>query len=169
VVFLDDRSNVLPRRSLRQLATDAATQSMSKEGVLAKPIDPRAIDAAASRDEADKPSDIATLGRAVGAEVVIYVTPTRFSLSSDNATFSPVAAARVKVIDTSKPTAEARVWPEEREGYELVVQTPTRTGDVPTSAASVAKAQDQLATILGDSVAKLFYKHLARTPMERAP
>ncbi|HYF15128.1 MAG TPA: hypothetical protein VD971_08675 [Phycisphaerales bacterium] len=161
VVFIDDRASVLPRRTLRSTIGRAAEQALMSDAGLKQVLDSQAVQAVAARDDSDRPTDIASIGAAVKAEVVVYAAVERFSLTPDGQTYQPFSIARVKVIDV---VSGKRRWPEDREGYTLQVILPQRSHDIPSGAAGVAKAQESLAEQLGVALAKLFYKHEARPP-----
>lgn len=157
VVFIDDRASVLPRRALRQTIAQQVQNNLLGQSLVKTVIDAKSIAALAARDPADKPSDITSLGKAVSADFVIYVSLDRFGISPDGQVFQPYADARVKVLDVNKE--QPRVWPEDREGHSVSLILPQRRGDMPKTASALAEAQETLARILGDNVAQLFYKH----------
>ncbi len=157
VVFIDDRASVLPRRSLRQTIAQQIQNDLLGQSVVKTVIDSKSIAALAARDPADKPSDISTLGKAVSAEIVIYVSLDRFGISPDGQVNQPFADARVKVLDVTKP--QPRVWPDDREGHSVSLIMPQRRGDMPKTASALASEQETVAKVLGDNIAQLFYKH----------
>lgn len=159
VVFIDDRASVLPRRSLRQSIAQQVQNNLLGQNVVKTVIDSKSIAALAARDPADKPSDIMTLGKAVSADIVIYVSLDRFGISPDGQVLQPFADARVKVLDVTKE--QPRVWPDDREGHSVSLIMPQRRGDMPKNASALAAEQERLAQVLGDNIAKVFYKHEA--------
>ncbi len=159
VVFVDDRASVLPRRSLRQTISQKVENELLGHNLLVKVVESRAIAAVASRDPADQPSDITTLGKSVSAEIVIYISLDRFGLSPDGQTNQPFADARVKVLDITRE--QPRVWPDDREGFKVSLIMPQARKDLPSSAPTLATAQEALAGELGDTIAKLFYSYVA--------
>lgn len=163
VVFVDNRDSVLPRGSLRLSIARRTERLLLDEAKLKQVIDASAIIEAASRESPDAPTDIATLGRAVKADAVVYVVVDTFALSPDGQTYLPSADVRVKVIDTSGQGS--RAWPEDRAGHAMRVTMPASREVVPTSAAALTRAQDKLAEAIGVSVAKLFYEHETRSSL----
>jgi hypothetical protein len=155
VIFVDDRSNRLPRRAMRQTIGEAAQEALLKAKAVASVIDTRGAIAASSQDKAGQTLSIVDIGKAVGAEVVIYATVDSFTLSTDGQSYSPAATLRVKVIDVA---ADARIWPDEREGHPLALTFPTRTQDVPRTASEIRKFEDETARLVGTSLAQMFYK-----------
>lgn len=156
VIFVDDRANRLPRRAMRQTIGEAAQDVLLKQKALTNAIDTRGAIAASSQDRAGQTLSIVDIGKAVGAEIVVYATVDAFTLSTDGQSYSPAATLRVKVIDV---VADSRVWPEEKEGHPLTLNFPTRTQDVPRTAAEIRKFEDETARLVGTSLAQIFYKY----------
>lgn len=167
VILVDDRANVLPRRVLRQTIAQRAEKELLASGVVTQVIDSNAIQAALARDNPDQPTDIATLARSVKADIVIYLSLDRFGISPDGQMYQPFADSRVKVLDVRDQTTK-RLWPQEREGAKLNIIVPTSRGDVPSGAAALAQAQERLASELGLSLSRLFYKHERETTLDKA-
>ncbi len=157
VIFIDDRFNRAPRRSLRIVAAEAAEQALlTKDALKAENlITTRAIMRVASQEQFSTPKSIAELGRAVGADVVIYAVIDSWTLSSDNITFAPGVSARVKVIDA---TEDRRLWPPVGVDFPVTASMPPQTIPMPTNAERDS-ANHTLATMLGAKIAKVFYKH----------
>lgn len=157
VIYIDDRFNRAPRRSLRVVAAEGAEQALMQEKALpeGKVITTRAAMRVVSQEQFTEPMTVAQIGRSVGAEVVIYAVIDSWILSPDGVTLSPEAKARVKVIDAD---ADHRLWPQEGSGYPVIASLPTQIGALPTGA-----ERDQmnlaLAKALGTSLAEVFYKH----------
>lgn len=156
VVFVDDRGNRMPRRSLRLTTAQEAEKLILKKGVVTDVISGQSALAASAADRGGRLLSIAEIGRAVGAQQVIYVSVEAFALSTDGSTYDPVATLRVKVIDAVN---DKRLWPEDRAGYELNVRVPVRARAMPEGGAARARAEDDLAAQAGQAVAELFYKH----------
>jgi hypothetical protein len=157
VVLVDDRASVLPRRSLRTTIAARASQELLNEKAVETVIDAKAIQALLLRDPADRPTPIATLGRQVQAQQVIYVTMDKFGLTPDGATYQPFADARVKVITTDGEGE--RVWPEQPVGYALRVVLPIQRDDLPSGAGVLVKAQEALADRVGVELSRLFFRY----------
>lgn len=157
VIFIDDRLNRAPRRSLRIVAAEKAEQVLMEKKILPseKVITTRAIMRQATQEQFTKPMTIAELGRSVGAEVVIYLTIDSWSLSSDGVVLSPTVTGRVKIIDATNDT---RLWPPDGNGHRLTASLPPQTSDMPTGAER-DQSNQVLADRLGLSLAQLFYEH----------
>lgn len=156
VIFVDDRANRLPRRSLRQTIADAAQKELLESHTLTNVIDSRAALAVAAQDRYGEPKPIAEIGKAVQAEIVIYVTVDDFVISPDGQTFAPVVSMRVKVIDV---LSDSRLWPEDKLGFPLSTQTHAQTGTAPTSQSQIALGEDGAAQRAGLAIAQCFFEH----------
>lgn len=162
VIFIDDRLSHAPRRSLRVVTAEEVEQTLMQEHALPEQmvITTRAAMRVAAQEQFTQPKTIAELGRAVGADVVIYASIDAWSLSPDGVTFSPAAQVRVKVIDAEN---DARLWPAEGSaGFPVSVGLPPQTQGMPTGADRDA-ANLRVAHMLGDRIAELFYDH-AKNP-----
>lgn len=157
VIFIDDRLNRAPRRSLRAVAADVAEQTLMQRGVLPedKVITTRAAMRLAAQEEFNAPMTIAEMGRAVGADVVIYATIDVWTLSPDGVTLSPGARVRVKVIDAEN---DVRLWPSDIAGHPLTAALPQQTSPL-ASGADRDQAHLALANALGLKIARLFFEH----------
>lgn len=156
-ILIDDRSNILPRVALRDAIGREAQTQILKSRALTDMIDATsARQTAAARDRAGSPLSITEVGRAVGAEVVIYATVDQFALTQDGESFSPVATLRVKVIDAAN---DRRMWPEDPRGQSLIVRPKASAASPPSSAGQRLKAEEELASLVGLRLAELFYKH----------
>lgn len=98
--------------------------------------------------------DIPGVGRALGADRVIYINLTQFSvnLPIGGQSLAGRAEARVKVVEVSTGKT---LWPlDSSTGREIKVETtyqPDSDGNTPTG------IEDQLSQKLGDQIARLFY------------
>lgn len=156
VIVIDDRANFVPRRALRLTMAAEAEKHLLGEKALEDMISGQSALAAAGAEKDGRPLAIAEIGRAVGAEVVIYVAVDEFTLSPDGQSFVPTARLRVKVIDA---TNDRRIWPEDRAGQSVVARVPPKQGTAPTGLTEQARAEDELARSAGLAIARLFFKH----------
>ncbi len=158
VVFIDDRTNTVPRRSLRRTIGEAAEQELiAKAGLRADMVIPsQATLRATASERLGEPLSIVDVGRLTGAEIVIYASISRFSLSGVGVSYTPVGEARVKVFDT---VANERLFPGLAEGYPVTMAVPTKANEMPTGAAEKSAAEDQFARLLGVQIAKTFFTH----------
>lgn len=162
VIFIDDRNNRMPRRSLRLTTAEAAEQTLMRQGVVPEEnmITTRSAMRAALGERDGEPMSIAEIGRSAGAEVIIYVAIEAWSLSRDGVSLSPAARARVKVIDAEQ---DRRLFPGAGGGHPLTVELPRRAEEMP-SGVHQNEAHTALAEALGLRLAQLFYKH-QRNPL----
>lgn len=156
VVVIDDRANFVPRRALRMTMSSETERHLLGERALEDMISGQSALAAAGAEKDGRPLSIAEIGRAVGAEVVVYVAVDEFTLSPDGQSFVPTARLRVKVIDAAN---DRRIWPEDRAGQAIVARVPPKQGTAPTGLTEQARAEDELARSAGLSIARLFVKH----------
>ncbi len=158
VVFIDDRSNHIPQRRLRlALGQEAETRlientSLKQEQVITF----QAAMQAASREQPNDLMSIADIGRAVGADTVVYATVDAWTLTRDGVSTAPAAVLRVKVFDAS---SGERLWPDETRGYTLNVRLPESTETLPAQRSEIYGMHATLAFQAGRSLAELFYKH----------
>ena len=155
VLFIDDRSGVLPRPILGQQIAEVAVTTILAKNLVKDLISARGTHLAARQESHDQPLTLQQIGQAVGADVLVWVSIDSFSLSPDGQTFAPVSQTRVKVIDV---TTGDRLWPPEREGFARVIRMPTQQGMAPTTRAERLKAQQNLASWTGVGIAQLFFK-----------
>ncbi|TVQ30407.1 MAG: hypothetical protein EA376_13160 [Phycisphaeraceae bacterium] len=158
VIFVDDRANTMPRRSLRVGVGTEAEQTLIANKVVPQQlmIASQAAMHAAAGERHGATMSIAEIGRSVGAEVIIYVTMDAWTLSQDGATLSPASASRVKILDVVNNT---RIWPDADEGHPLIVRMPSTPEDMPGGAAERNAAHQALAIATGRQLARLFFKH----------
>lgn len=160
VIFIDDRAMNIQRTPTRERIAAAAERSLLDNGALVRVIDSRSAAAIVTNEPRGELMAISEIGRAVGAEVVIYVTPDVFALSTDGQTFEPIARLRVKVLDA---VSDARLWPETREGHLLSVSASRKQGGNPSGAAEIREAEDKFADLVGLRLAQMFYAREAET------
>lgn len=158
VVFVDDLANVLPRRTFRTQIAKTVQEALLKEGVLTNVIDSASAMQVAVREPAGEPMDVTTLGRAVQAEVVIYITIDSFALSPDGQSFSPASKVHVKVMDV--PAAQ-RLWPDKdkKDGQPMDSLLRNTQGTIPRSGTEQLNALSALADRTGLLIAQMFYDH----------
>jgi hypothetical protein len=156
VVFVDDRSNRVPRRASRLIMAEEAEKVLLSEKAVKDLVSTQSAMAAVGRDAKGQPTPISEIGRAVKAEVVIYATIDEFHLTTDGQTFAPGATFRVRVIDA---VHDKRLWPDRPEGQVVKVSLRVQAGELPTSTAGRYAAEDELARQAGTELAWLFVAH----------
>ena len=163
VVFIDDRSNVFNTFSLRRVIADKFSHRLMMEKVLSRTISPQdTINLARTMERNNQIMSIEEIGKAVGAEQVIYIEMLQFTDTPDGYTPRPMAACQVKVIDI---TNRKRVFPpEDSDEPARYVRAMTREVDPEMYRTRAGRLQtfEALAITTGEQVAKLFYKHDAK-------
>jgi hypothetical protein len=160
VVLIDDLSNRVPRRSLRDLVGQTVDAELLENGVIAQGSLVSSISArrAAAADSPDDRMSAVDVGRRVGADVVVFVTMTGWTLQREPGTLSPAASMLVRVIDASE---NQLLWPVGDRAHELVVELPMRGGEIggPQSQADRRRHDEALARRVGKELGWLFYAH----------
>ncbi|MCL4742464.1 MAG: hypothetical protein KJZ54_09715 [Phycisphaerales bacterium] len=156
VILVDDIGTRLPRSDLRLAIATQAEQTLVDKGVVRDLRDARAAITASRQSKTGQLVPVTEVGKAVNADVVVYASVEEFTLSPDGQSYLPTARLRLKVIDV--PT-ETRLWPEDDQGFELVVTAPQRQGTAPVEAARIREAQEQFAKLVGTRLAQTFFTH----------
>ncbi len=157
VVFVDDRGSIVPDRTSRRMIGQSVEKSLLLEADLNRVISSDSAMAVVSREKYGQPLGVSEVGKAVGAEIVVYALITSFSISPDGVTYQPTASANVRIVDVE---TKERIWPVGDETARTVmVQDRERQGQPPQTLGQRAEAERRLATKLGEEIAKLFYKH----------
>lgn len=157
VIFIDDRSNNVPRRALRIAIGETAEKTILKERLVKDMIASQSALAAAGTDRSGKPLSNTEIGEAVKAQIVIYATVDAFTLSTDGATLRPMAEMRVRVIDVE---SDKRLWPDDPAGHRVQTRLPASTDGMPSSSSARYSIEEDLARLAGLELAQLFYKHV---------
>ncbi|MFI4854105.1 MAG: hypothetical protein ACIAQF_03875 [Phycisphaerales bacterium JB065] len=159
VIFIDDRHNVLPKRSLR---TDIArvTEKVfldSKIIFAGNLIDHRSAMRVAAREDPNDPLSIVEVGRRVGAEVVIYISFNDFAITRDRVSVHPLCNAEVMIFDTVSNT---KLLPQGEGAYPMRTSLPTKTSPYGSlSIAEKSETERELASGVGLRLARLFFEY----------
>lgn len=167
VLLIDDRGSALPRRSLRRVIGEEAEQTLlSGKALQAELTLPSSATLAVmSQEKRDTPRSVVDIGREVGADVIVYVEMTGFTISRDGATSAPMVSALVKVFDV---TENKRLWPTGPEGFPLTYAPPMRSANLPASFAERMQQEDVAAKTFGVAVGQLFFQHERSQSVARA-
>jgi hypothetical protein len=163
VVFVDDRDNAIPVNSsrVRQAIADKVSNDLLNEKVLKTVISARdAMTVARSQDRDGKLLSVEALGEAVGAQQVIYVEMMSFRGSMDNVKPQPAAAARIKVVDVGE---RRRIYPppeSESTWDEVMAVSQPLSQELYRTSQGRRQVEMMMADLLGDRIAKMFYKHV---------
>lgn len=156
VIALDDRGSVMPQRSLRDMIGKTAEEEILKQQLVKEMVASRLASAVMSRERTGEPMGIAEIGKAVNADIVIYVVMDSFTLSEDGQTLAPAATGRVKIIESKTGN---RLGPPESDPagyYPLTVRLPTQTGTAPSTSNELSMMQD-LARVTGVYLSRMFW------------
>jgi len=158
VFFIDDRANRLPRRSLKDVIGQQAEETLIARGAVPQDnmIASRSATIAARGEMNSELMSISAIGRAVGAERVIYVNVEGFSVTRDGTTIEPIAGVVMKVIDVE---ADRRVWPGDSQGFPVRVQLPATGSTIGADRASIRRVETGLAEMLGMQIARTFFEY----------
>jgi hypothetical protein len=156
VILIDDRQNKVPRRALRLAMGEVAEKQLLAKRVVNDMVTGQSALVAAGNDRSGRPAPIAEIGRAVGAQVVIYATVDEFTLLPDGQTYAPTVRMRVKVVDVESDT---RLWPVDPSGHSVFVRPQVTSRDAPNSIAGRYQAEEELAQLAGVYLANLFHDH----------
>lgn len=159
VVFIDDRDNNVPQRTMRDAMGRVAEDTLLQKKAVKDMIQSRLVQATIRQDRSAKLMTIAEVGRAVQADIVIYARIDRFTLSPDGQTYQPQAELRVKVVDA---TVDARIFPplgSAEDSHRIKVTLRERLESLPNSRGEEVQARQRLAEAAGLAIAQIFYEH----------
>jgi hypothetical protein len=160
VVFVDDPGNRIPKRQLRAVMGQTVEEVLLEKGLLKSDkksnnmISSGAALTVAGKDKSEAPMSITQIGRAVGADVVIWVMVDRFTLSPDGQSMSPTVSVRMKIIDTVE---DKRLWPDDPAGKPFTFVAPAASASLPETTSARAQAELNLAEYAGRGISELFY------------
>lgn len=163
VVFVDDPRNALSDRNLRRYIGDKVATELMLNEIVTVTISSADAMGVARGDRHGKRMPIEAIGRAVGAEQVLYIEMMSFTLSPDNVTPQPMGICKIKVIDAMN---RIRLFPEIDENsqaaaaYPVHVALPRLSTELYRSASGRRKMNEQLASHMAEQIAKVFYKHV---------
>jgi hypothetical protein len=154
VVLVDDPDNRIGSRQVRiEMAKVVEERLLAKQKVRTM-IESEQLTRVLARERAESRMTVSEIGRAVGAEVVVWIGVQSFELLQDAESIAPRASLRVKVLDV---VAEERLWPDETSYHDLIVDMPRRPGAAPDTASERRRLMSELAQYAGRATAELFY------------
>ena len=165
VVFVDDPNNLLPYRALRRLIGDKVAQELMVRELVTTTISSADALAVSGRESYGQKMAIDAIGRAVGAEQVLFVDMVAFSLSPEGITPRPSGACQVKVIDVEN---RERLFPTEdstsrnTSGFPVQVAMREVSLEQYRTTSSRRRISEQLADEIASQVTKVFYRHVPR-------
>lgn len=162
VVFVDDRRNVVTPTSLRRVIAERVSQDLMVQEVLTTTISPvDAVAVARQKDTDESVMSIEEIGRAVGAEQVIYIEMVEFRDRVDRYTPRPQGACAVRVIDVVN---KKRLFPADdgsNASHPVQVMMQEMGPEAYQSRATRNQVAELLALRIGEDTAKLFYEYNA--------
>lgn len=169
VILIDDRGNgdrmFIPRKALQRQIGRVAEGILIDKGVIDAEHMIRSADAqrVAATESSTSPMSIVDIGRAVGAEVVVYVDVKGFAITRDGSTVAPAAGMQVKIFDAVN---NSQLWPDAGEHYELPTQLPRRPREVADlDRNDLREIEEALAVYMGQRIAQMFYKTQRVSPI----
>ncbi len=109
-VVIDDPDSIVPSMGYRRVMLATAQELLAEQGKIREVVDARDTMSVLQRDSAQERMSVVQIGRAIGAEQVVWARVEGFTLAAATGEFRPNARLRVKVIDV---TANERAWPTE--------------------------------------------------------
>lgn len=162
VVLVDARGSSVPTRSTLKTIGESVDSVLLEKRLLrdGNLIESRAALNAIQGDTRSSLTSIVDVGRAVGADIIIYAHIVRFTLYRDGQAAWPAATVELKIFDCE---ANTRLFPESG-AYEITVPV----GREPETAqeltrADIAEMQLLLARRTGYEIARSFFKTEADT------
>ncbi len=163
VVFVDDRENVVNPTLFRRVIAEKVSEDLMVRKVLTRTISPHdAMSLVAQHDTNKEVMPIDAIGRAVGAEQIIYIEMVSFTDRVEPHVPRPMGSCRVRVIDVNN---RERLYPagDVEQPFRAVQVAPREVDpELYRTRATRMRINEVLAEEMGDRIAKLFYKHEAR-------
>ncbi len=160
VVFVDDRRSLISPSSLRGVIADRLSQELQTQEIVTTVVSPRDAESVARQnDDFDTFMPIAEIGRAVGAEQIIYIEMLEFRERLDQYNPRPRGRCRLRVVDVVN---NVRLYPgrDMQEDYHVLeIQMADVSPEAYRSRATSNQVARLLAEEIGVRVAKLFYEH----------
>ncbi|MGP1272634.1 MAG: hypothetical protein ACTS22_04820 [Phycisphaerales bacterium] len=168
VVFVDDPRNEMPRRALRVSLLEAVEDELLNRGLVETVVGGQAALRVADNDASAGKMSVTEIGRAVNAEVVIWITIDGFARADMARNVEPTIQFRVRVVDATNDTM---LFPSGGGvGQRVTVRETVRRGAVASSSGAQSSAELAIADKAGRSAAQLFYSHPVNDRIaERAP
>ena len=157
VIFIDDPRSQIPRRALRVTMVEAAEKQFLEKGLVEDLVGGQSALHVAQSDRSGGQLSVAEIGRAVDAEVVVWVTVDSFVRADVSTNNEPSISFRVRVVDAADNQV---LWPSSPEGRSMTVRLSSRIGSVANDAGAQSTMELKMAKNAGLALSQLFYKHL---------
>jgi hypothetical protein len=158
-VLVDDPTNRLPRTSLRVELGESLGVALLEQELVPEVVATRDVIAFVRGNERDrKPIAMEKVAAGVGADQLIYLDVTEFSLVDRDGSPRPTATIWVRVLDIK---GRERVFPgpEEPRGVEITAQLREVSPDLYRTPSSRRAVEEALVAKAGIEISKLFYEH----------
>ena len=159
LILVDDDLSLLTWPQGRDLLANEIGRHLREAGVKAQVIPNHKLDAMRRADPLLDGKSISEIGKALGAEQVLWLQFREFVAIKqvETAVRAARCTLRVKVFDPqAKSKAEMRIWPSFREGEFVSV---SKSASELIQYASDPEVARMIVQETADTVAKLFYKH----------
>ena len=162
VVFVDDRTNLLPRTSMRAELGSNVTDVLVDKGIITEYVNPReAINFVRNRERGDNAMSIAAIGRGLGVDQVVFLRIDSFALAPASGMPQPEATVAVKVIDLE--LGERMFPPGGPEAltdvYSLQSTLSDASPELYRSPSGIRELETMLIARMSIDVSKLFFEH----------
>jgi len=156
LVFVDDMLSPVSYERVKAELTGRLNRQLAEHGIAGKTIGYDELLVLISATPNFNELAISEVGRKLGADVVLYVQITGFSLKDEEG--MPLWRGRLATAVRFVGVEAGRLWPEDRQGGYPVepVEIPPSSHPSPTYGEALSK---MLAEKMADSIAKLFYDH----------
>ncbi len=156
VIFVDDPRSQIPRRALRLEILNAIQDDFLRKGLVEDLIEGQTAIRVADSDSSAGQMSVTEVGRAVEAEVVVWVTVDRFVRPTPAGDTQSSISLRVRVVDAEANRFE---YPAKPTGRLVTVTETIRRGTVANAAGARTAAEIDIAKKAGLAAAQLFYEH----------
>jgi len=154
-VVIDDPDSIVPSMGYRRVMLTTTQQLLADKAKIREVVDSRDTMAVLQRDSARERMSVVQIGRAIGADQVVWARIEGFNLAAPTGEYRPNAQLRVKVIDVAN---NERAWPTEPPaGFSMNVTMRVRSDFTPSTGPEQRAAMEELAQYTGQALAELFY------------
>ncbi len=157
VIFIDDPASQLPGREARLAMGKRAEEELLSRKLVTDMIQSREVIAVTRGEKRAELTTVASVGKALKADVVIYALVREFTIAADGTQFIPQAVLEVKVIESE---TGKRLFPPEGEepgAYRVTMKEPLIQSGVPTSRSGRTIAEVAAAERAGLTLARVFF------------
>jgi len=157
LIFIDDPGSQLPGREARLAMGKRAEEELLSRKLVKDMIQSREVIAITRGEKRAELTTVASVGKALKADVVIYALVREFTIAADGTQFIPQAVLEVKVIESQ---TGKRLFPPEGEepgSLRVTMKEPLVQSGVPTSRSQRTIAEVSAAERAGLTLARAFF------------